>query len=624
MTQGSFISPAGRFGTPGMASGIDDRQRVREATDIVRLVGEQLALKPKGREFVGLCPFHDDHKPSMSVVPGKQIFHCFVCGSGGDVFTFAQKYFKMDFREALEYLAERAGIELTPRGAPAAAGAGAPGAVGRKELLAAAKMAQDYFRLLLRHPQHGSAARGVIERREISAEMAERFGLGASADMWDGLLRTVQAKGLPESAFVQAGLFKRRDASNSTPSAGSAGVYDAFRHRLMFPICDSIGRVIAFGARKIRDEDEPKYLNSPETPLFDKSGTLYALHLASREIQKKREAIVCEGYTDVIAMHQGGFTHCVATLGTALTRRHAQALRRMCDRVVLMFDGDSAGQKAADRALEVFFGESLDVRIATLARFTDAKDPDELLKREGGAEVMSRVIEGATDLLAFRFSRLREEARGLGPAGLERLVKDEIARLAEMGLAQAPPMRRSLVIGELARLTGLSREEIAREAAARPVRTPAAAQNVESRVPTGAALDALASAIGCVLCEPVLWSAADAQERESMRSAASGSALARAVVEHIERLHGEGMEPSLSALLDTMEQEDARGWGVSVASRVDALCDREASRVKEMFVQCVRELTRDTCPADDPLERIARARAVGGDRRAVPRPGGRS
>ena len=214
----------------------------------------------------------------------------------------------------------------------------------------------------------------------------------------------------------------------------SGGHYDALRNRLIFPICDQIGRVIAFGARKINEEDEPKYLNSPETPVFRKSVTLFGINLAARAIKRERTAVVVEGYTDVIACHQAGVEHVVATLGTALTSGHATILRRLCDTVVLLFDGDVAGIKAADRAIEVLLSETIDIRIASLAGFTDAKDPDELLKRESGAEIFAKVIANSTDLIQWRFDRLHAELLGAGAARVTQRMDEEIRKLSDLVL----------------------------------------------------------------------------------------------------------------------------------------------------------------------------------------------
>ena len=353
-----------------MAHAADNRnelEQVRAASDIAEVVGEHVSLKPKGREFVGLCPFHDDRRPSMAVVPSKQIFKCFACGAGGDVFGFVMRYHGMDFPEALKYLAERAGIELRPRRADrgAAAPAGSP-VYSKRDIVDANAAAAAFFRAIFEHESHGAAAREAAERRGFDAETIEAFGIGASPDRWDGLVQWIASKGLDESLFIEAGLLKKRD---------NGGCYDAMRNRLIFPIRDQIGRAIAFGGRRINDEDEPKYLNSPESALFSKSTALFGIDRAARAIQAERTAVVVEGYTDVIACHRAGVCNVVGTLGTALTTGHAVVLRRLCERVVLLFDGDEAGRRAADRAMEVLFAEDIDIQVARLDEATDAKDP---------------------------------------------------------------------------------------------------------------------------------------------------------------------------------------------------------------------------------------------------------
>jgi DNA primase len=239
----------------------DDKAKVKDASPIERVIGDVLALKPKGRELVGLCPFHEDRRPSMNVIPSKQIFHCFVCQTGGDVFTFVQKYHNMDFREALEYLAERANITLTPWKPERGAAPVETGQPTRPEMFRASATASEYFRKILQHPQHGVLAREVIAKRGLTPWAVEEFGLGASADRWDGLEVAVRSAHLDLAPFLSAGLFKKRE--------NGEGFYDTFRARLMFPIQDKTGRVVAFGARAIKEGDEPKYLNSPETPIFN-------------------------------------------------------------------------------------------------------------------------------------------------------------------------------------------------------------------------------------------------------------------------------------------------------------------------------------------------------------------
>jgi DNA primase len=614
-----------------------DKDRVRDATDIVRLIGEHVALKTKGRELVGLCPFHNDKNPSMNVVPAKQIFHCFVCNAGGDCFAFAQKFHKMDFREALEYLAERAGITLTKNQRPSGDG---PAPMSRGDVLHANATAAEFFKAILSHPEHGKTAREVIAKRRIAPEMVAKFMLGASPERWDGLMTTVQHKRLDPRAFFEAGLFKKRENSD--------GAYDAFRNRVMFPIQDQIGRVIAFGARKIRDEDEPKYLNSAETRVFNKSGTLYALNHAAKAIQTERTAIITEGYTDVIACHQAGFCNAVATLGTALTREHAAVLRRLCDRVVLLFDGDEAGQRAADRAVEVFFSEDLDVAIATLNAFTDAKDPDELLKREGGGEVFRTALDGATDLLEYRFARLRQRLEGAGMAALSRALKDEIGRLVELGLNEVDPIRQKLIVKRLASVADLDETTIASAIPAgrrpRPVQT-APGGSVEAEPGTATVdqpLPSLSTAplthaehlLGCVLCDGQLLTSLSEHERDFIAPAAYRYELLRRVAQVVHDIGEDHGTADLSMLIRSVDEVEVKEAAIGLAARVNHETDQNRDRLHAHWRECLRRARlehegRKTPPAGDEadalMQQIKLKRAVhaslGADRRVFPRPG---
>lgn len=570
----------------------DDRQRVKDASDIVRVVGEHVALKPKGREFVCLCPFHDDRNPSMCVVPAKQIFHCFVCGTGGDVFTFVQKYHAMSFRESLEFLAQRAGIELTKRRPPPPAGADAgPGqatGVTKADVLAANDAAQSFFRAILTHPEHGRAARELIERRGIAPEMVERFGIGASPDRWDGLASTIERKGLHPRAFEAAGLLKVRDGG---------GRYDALRHRLIFPIHDQIGRVIAFGGRRIRDEDDPKYLNSPETAAFRKNTTLYGLAQAGRAIQKERTAVVVEGYTDVVACHQAGVEHVVGTLGTALTAGHAAILRRLCDTVVLLFDGDEAGVKAADRAVEVLFAEPIDIKVATLAGVTDAKDPDELLKRPGGVETFHRAVAGARDLLAWKFDRLRASLASAGPAAVSRAVEEELDRFSRLGMERLSPVRRRQIVRLIAEATGLDeRTLVAQIKTGRPGRV----QDHHSEPADGARAaeqegppPARELVLGCLLCDGSLWTTMSSDERDVIRTEAFASPVARVVADAVLLAGEHGTPPALDAVLAEIDPDDPRAAdasarAVSLARTVARHTDEHPERLRRLLDECLR------------------------------------
>lgn len=431
-----------------MAIRNDIKDRVQQATDLVRLIGEQVALRPKGKEFAGLCPFHDDKNPSMQVSPAKQIYKCFSCGAGGDAFSFVMNYHKMSFPEAIRHLADRAGIEVEE---DKGSGFGDQGASTseRKQIAAANAQAVEFFRTLLKHEEHGQTARDYIEQRGISPEMVADFQIGYAPDRWDGMVQMIQTKCWEQGGFELAGLVSQRD---------SGGFYDRLRHRLIFPIFDAIGRPIAFGGRKIREEDEPKYLNSPETKLFNKSATLYGLHLAKKPIIDSKTAVIVEGYTDVIACHQGGARNVVATLGTALTGEHVAELRRYAEKVVLIFDADEAGQKAADRAVELFLTGDLDVAIAVLP---DGKDPADLMAQEGGRDLWDGAVDSAQDALTYQFARLSEQMEGADTlTGRQKLADSYLTRLAQLGLSRTGTIRRSLVVQRLAGILHMSEQAV--------------------------------------------------------------------------------------------------------------------------------------------------------------------
>jgi len=468
-----------------------DRDRVLDATDLVALVGEHVALKPKGREHVGLCPFHDDRSPSLTIFhkAGASWYKCFACGATGNAFDFLLNFHKMTFPEALRFLAARAGMELTQRFERQHH----EGGIGKQDLIEANRLALKFYRRMLADETEGAVARGVIESRGISPAMAESFQLGYAPDRRDGIeqalaraaahVRSTGAKGArsgeksgPPSieTFVAAGVV--RD--------GYSGRSDFLRHRLVFPICDNLGNPIAFGGRKLRDEDEPKYLNSPESPLFYKSKSLYGIHLASQSIIKSKVAIVTEGYTDVIACHQAGFTNVVATLGTALTRDHAKLLQQRCETVILLFDGDAAGMRAADRGVEVFFAEKIDVKVCTLP---GGRDPDDLLRTPDGVTAFRAALDSAIDALAYLVRRFQSEyGAKTGVSGKHQSLEALFRKLAELGFGSLPVVRRTLVLASLASITGLAERQL--EAAVAAIRTPA------RRAPSAPAGDASTSA----------------------------------------------------------------------------------------------------------------------------------
>ena len=578
-----------------------EKDRVRDANDIVDVIGELIELKPAGNEFKCLCPFHDDRNPSMCVVPRKQIFHCFVCGASGDVFTFVMKYHNMGFREALEYLANRAGIELTSKAHERERLA--PGEPSKDDMARACTVAHQFFQTILNHNEHGAKGRACIQDRGIAPEMVEAFGIGAAPDRWDGLLQTATKKGITEIAMHRAGLLKERE---------TGGHYDVFRDRLIFPIHDQAGRPIAFGGRRLADDDSAKYLNSPESPLFDKSATLYGLSQGGRAIRDSRRVIVTEGYTDVIACHQHGFTNVVATLGTALTEKHARILRRMCDEVILLFDGDEAGQRAADRAFEVFFPEAMDVRVVTLP---GGADPDDLLKQEGGDEMFRTALANSTDVLEHRVRRLERqlEADGhaRGSAGRGRVVEQTVQRLSELGLAGLPPVRRRAVLDRLASIAGVDARTVA-EAASAKTRTTVRRvepQTAESPVkPAGPAQHALA----CLLENGALAHAMPDDTRLVLSNCHDAERLAP-LLAIVEDLFERGDDPDVASVL--RETDDERVAAIAAAfARATSTITQDS--LGAYFRDCVARLRLDqairtnqeTADPDNALEAALAAR----------------
>ena len=372
----------------------DIKEQIRQATDIVDLVGGYLPLRRQGRIYVGICPWHDDSRPSLQVNPERQSWKCWVCDVGGDVFNFVMQHERIGFREALEMLADRAGIQLRPASRPETP----PGSPHDKKTLYSAMQwaAQQFHQCLLLAPE-AEAARRYVEERGLTPESVQRFGLGFSPEGWQWLLDRARAKGFSVQVLEAVGLCAK--------SPNSGRYYDRFRGRLMFPIRDVQGRTIAFGGRILpgASGDNPaKYINSPETKLFSKSDNLYALDLARERVTKLREIVVVEGYTDVMMAHQVGVDHVVAVLGTALGPRHIQVLRRFAHRVILVLEGDEAGQRRTNEILELFVAAQIDLRILTLP---EEFDPCEFLLERGQLlQAFMNVFLNVAACLAFTFA----------------------------------------------------------------------------------------------------------------------------------------------------------------------------------------------------------------------------
>lgn len=392
----------------------DTIERIKGRVDIADIVSQHVSLTRAGQNLKGLCPFHHEKTPSFTVSPSKQIFHCFGCGAGGNVFTFLSRLTGASFPEVVRDLGQTVGIELEER-----ASYSSPQSVMAQTVERMNQAAAAWFQTNLRDERIGRQAREYLAHRGVESRMVDRFGIGVAPAEWDGLLRALTKKGFSQNDLASAGLVIARP--------NKSGFYDRFRARVMFTITDLRKRVVGFGGRVLGD-NTPKYLNSSDTVLFKKSHTLFALDHAREAIAKTKTVIVVEGYFDAIALHQAGLAHTVATLGTALTADHVQALRRFASNVVLLFDPDPAGVRAALRGLDLFVNSGLGIKVVTLPV---GEDPDTYVRKEG-PEAFARLEQQAPSLLDFALEQSLKATEVETIEGRIRSV-DEILRILQKG-----------------------------------------------------------------------------------------------------------------------------------------------------------------------------------------------
>lgn len=530
-----------------------DIQLIKERLDIVDIIGDRVRLRRSGRSYVGLCPFHNEKTPSFHVNPEKQNYHCFGCGKGGDIFTFVMETEGLDFPQALELLAARAGVALTKK-------------TGKKKLegnlYEVMDLAAQFFSAQLRAPE-GAAGRAYMERRALTPQDAARFGLGWSSNSWDSLLRHLREAGVSDRQALAAGLVLEGQRG---------GFYDRFRGRLMFPIRDIAGRVIAFGGRLV-DGEGAKYINSPEGEIYSKRRTLYLLHEARNAIRERGRSILVEGYMDALRLHLCGFTETVASLGTSLTEDQARLLKRFSDRCYICYDSDAAGQEATIRGMYILQGLGLDVQVISLP---SGKDPDELLASPGGREGFTEAIKNARPLILQHLASIRESLASpeTRRAGVESLMG---------GLVQLDPSAIAPYVSELAGALGLYPHEFWRELeafrrkgrAARP--EPAPQQENAGPDEEKLVLDSLESA----LCS-LLW-----HEEELRRRVRPEEVLALLENERVR-------EVALAILMESPETLEARWlnlgdrWPLALISRGDAFCDELQSGAWEVVCSALR------------------------------------
>ncbi len=413
-------------------------EEVRSSNNIVDIIGGYVRLQKKGSSYFGLCPFHNEKSPSFSVSPNKQMYYCFGCGAGGNVFTFIMEYENQTFPEAVKILADRAGIalpeaELTEEQKRERN--------KRQLLLEINKMAANYFYYQLNGDQ-GQQAREYLENRRLSKETQVHFGLGYASKYSNDLYLYLKKKGYQDQILKETGLLTYDE---------KRGAHDKFWNRVMFPIMDVNNRVIGFGGR-VMGEGTPKYLNSPETMLFDKSRNLYGLNYA--RTSRKPYMIICEGYMDVIAMHQAGFTNAVASLGTAFTTQHSVLLKRYTQEVRLAYDSDGAGQKAALRAIPILKSAGINVRVIHMDPY---KDPDEFIKNLG-TEAFQERIDAAESSFMFEISVLEKNYKQSDPEGRASFMKAMARRLLEF----PQELERNIYIDAIAGRYGIASEELKR------------------------------------------------------------------------------------------------------------------------------------------------------------------
>ncbi|MEI3472423.1 DNA primase [Blautia difficilis] len=439
-------------------------EEVRMKNDIVDVVSQYVKLNRRGNTYFGLCPFHNEKTPSFSVTPSKQMYYCFGCGAGGNVYNFVMEYENYTFGEALQHLADRAGVQLPKIEYSREA---REKAEKRATLLEINKLAASYFYYQLRR-ENGSQAYAYLINRGVSEDTIKKFGLGYSDKYSDDLYKFLKSKNYSDDLLRESGLFNVDERH---------GMYDKFWNRVIFPIMDVNNRVIGFGGRVMGD-GKPKYLNSPETKIFDKSRNLYGLNIA--RTTRKNYLILCEGYMDVISMHQAGFTNAVASLGTALTSGHASLLKRYTQEVLLLYDSDDAGVRAALRAIPILREAGITSRVVSLKPH---KDPDEFIKALGGEEFEKR-LERAMDSFMFRIHMAQKEFTMEEPQGQNRFFE----RCAQMLLELSDELERNLYIEAIVkdyRGYGISVEDLRKRVNTLALKGTPAEQRVQPKT-TGA------------------------------------------------------------------------------------------------------------------------------------------
>jgi DNA primase len=599
------------------------KQRIKEANDIVDVVGGYIALRPAHGTFKGLCPFHDDQRPSFDVDPRRQRYKCWACNEYGDVIKFVEKFERVSFREALELLARRAGITLEKVQKN-------PHEPDRGAMLDVMRWAQEQFQKNLLDAPEGEAARKYLGQRRLTGESVRRFGLGYAPGQWEWLAGQAAQARISAELLATVGLLGKRNEGRS--------YFDRFRDRVIFPIRDQRGHTVGFGGRLLPplasvgrgpggegqpagspQQDGPKYLNSAETPLFSKSDQLYGIDLARDAAAKIGCLAIVEGYTDVMMAHQHGVCNVVATMGTALNARHIKKIRNLVPRVVLVFDADEGGDKGVDRALEVFVSHDLDLRVATLPQ---GLDPCDLLVAQG-PEPFKKALDGAIDVLDYKLQRVWAKEASQGLEGQRRAAEQML------GILAASPVERSvkleLMVNRIAHRLNLKEETLWRRLS--ELRSKRA-ERVEPRVVDHQQAEASAAApersapaprhevelVELLLAEPPLVARASADVAASELEHPG----LRQLVEGLYGLHAEGLTADLDHLQGRLDNERLLDAALRMQDQGARQPDRPSAYVKvlERFVERrnarrTQELKHQVLAANDhdrAIELLARLR----------------
>lgn len=550
---------------------------VRKNSDIVDVISEHVQLKKQGKGFVGLCPFHNENSPSFSVSPDKQVYHCFGCGAGGNVFSFLQELEGVSFVESVQKLAERSRIELPDHVADIQ---------GKREneshaaFYDAHELASKYFHHVLVQTEEGKPAREYLRKRGFTQAAIDQYQVGYAPDSWDFLSDFLQKRGFSADDMASCGLVGRRE-SDGKP-------YDRFRDRIMFPIWNAQGKHVAFGGRGL-GESQPKYLNSHESEIFNKSVTLYGFHLARPRIKKRNEAVLFEGYVDVIAAWRAGIDNGIASLGTAMTDQQAKMIRRNADRVLLCYDGDGAGQQATYKNARILMAAGLSVSVANLP---EGYDPDDYIREFGKERFVSEVIDNRKSWMAFLF-QFFETGRDLT------LEHERVAYIEDLLQETAgidSPVERDMYLHKLAERFGLSvdilreelsrirsnqrkkehkqvKEDIFKQVDRRAKKMMSAEENAERR-----------------LIAHMMYSKDVAMQVEEEIGASFQFEIYQAIAAHLYGYYADGFEPEPALFLERIQDADVRNTAAELSMK--QLEDDVSEQVLVDYIQVIKNASR--------------------------------